>query len=40
MAARVRVPNTDDVDADRDDDAGPCENIVVLRRLIGVLEKT
>ena len=35
MAARVHVtdtydvPNTDDADADTDDDAGPCEDIVV-----------
>ena len=36
MAARVHVtdtydvPDTDDADADTDDDAGPCEDIVVL----------
>ena len=36
MAARVHVidtydvPDTDDADADTDDDAGPCEDILVL----------
>ena len=38
MAARVHVtdtydvPDTDDADADTDDDAGPCEDIVVLAK--------
>ena len=26
------VPDTDDADADTDDDAGPCEDIVVLAK--------
>ena len=38
VAARVHVtdtydvPDTDDADADTDDDAGPCEDIVVLAK--------
>ena len=32
MAAHVYVPNTDDADADTDDDAGPCEDIVALAK--------
>ena len=38
MAVRVHVtdtydlPDTDDADADTDDDAGPCEDIVVLAK--------
>ena len=38
MAARVHVtdtydvPDADDADADTDDDAGPCEDIVVLAK--------
>ena len=30
--ARVHVPDTDDADADTDDDAGACEDIVVLAK--------
>ena len=29
------VPDTDDADADRDDDAGPCEDIVVIAKTHG-----
>ena len=32
MVARVHVPDTDDAEADTDDDAGPCEYIVVLAK--------
>ena len=32
VLARVHVPKTDDADADTDDDAGPCEDIVVLAK--------
>ena len=38
MAVRVHVtdtydvPDTDDADADTDDDAGPCEDIIVLAK--------
>ena len=47
MAARVHVPNTDDVDADTDDDAGHGEEIGVLAKThsgrcedIAILAKT
>ena len=32
VAARVHVPDTDDAGAVTDDDAGPCEDIVVLAK--------
>ena len=32
LASRVDVLDTDDADADTDDDAGPCEDIVVLAK--------
>ena len=32
VAGRVHVPDRDNADVDTDDDAGPCEDIIVLAK--------